>query len=101
MDHVACDTGGNDIAHLPATALAVRGNAERAGAYFLLGFCFASAIAATGQWRSLVLMAAGGFEAVQLLVGGRHAEIAEAMIKGVGGAVGIGMGYLMTARWSL
>ena len=64
-------------------------------------FCFASAIAATGQWRSFSSVAAGGFEAVQLLVGDRHAEVADAMVKGVGGAVGVSMGYLMTVRWSL
>lgn len=75
---------------------------ERAGAYFLLGFLFC--VGYRRHWAMaliLVLVAAGGFEAMQLLVGGRHAEIADATVKGVGGAVGIGMGYLMTVRWSL
>jgi hypothetical protein len=75
---------------------------ERIGAYFLLGFLFC--IGYRRHWPValvVVLVAAGGFEALQLLVDGRHAEIGNAMIKGGGGAFGIGMAYLLTMRRSL
>ena len=66
---------------------------ERAGAYFLLGFLFC--VGYRRHWPAtliLVLVAAGSFEAAQLLLGDRHAEIAAAMVKGVGGVVGTGFG---------
>jgi VanZ family protein len=75
---------------------------ERAGVYFLLGFLFC--IGYRRHWLtalSLVLLAALGFEAAQLLVVGRHAHVIDAMEKAAGCAFGFGVGYFATARGSL
>jgi VanZ family protein len=70
---------------------------ERAGAYFLLGFLFC--VGYRRRWLtalSLVLASAVGFEAVQLLVAGRHAHVIDALQKATGGVVGFGVAYFAT-----
>ena len=69
---------------------------ERAAAYFLLGLLFC--IGYRQHWPialGTVLVAAGGFEAAQLLTSDRDAEIADALVKITGGILGFGTGSLL------
>jgi VanZ family protein len=69
---------------------------ERSAAFFLLGLLFC--IGYRRHWAvalGIVLVAAGGFEAAQLLTPDRHAEIADTVVKIAGGLVGFGAGLFV------
>jgi glycopeptide antibiotics resistance protein len=74
-------------------------NAERAFAYALAGFVFALAYP-----RRLVLvvaiiaLSALGFEFLQLVVASRHARLADAGFKLLGGGIGVAVGVVVTSR---
>ena len=63
---------------------------ERFGAFFLAGGCFAIAYPRHRRWVSLALVVGAGLlEASQLLAPGRHAHLHDAVVKAVGGIVGL------------
>lgn len=70
---------------------------ERIGAFVLLGLLFC-----LGYRRSwplaliVVLVAAGGFEALQMLTPDRHDRLADALVKAAGGIGGVGIGLLLS-----
>ena len=69
---------------------------ERAAAFFLLGLLFC--VGYRQRWPvalGIVLVAAGGFEAAQLLTPDRHAEVADTLVKITGGVVGFATGSLL------
>lgn len=70
-------------------------NEERFAAYFVLGILLALA---SGRRRlaatAIVLLLAFGLEAAQHLAPGRHAMAADALIKALGGVVGVVVGQL-------
>jgi len=80
----------NDRPHLTSDPVV-----ERAAAFFLLGLQFC--IGYRQRWHALgiVLVAAGGFEAAQLLTPDRQAEVADAAVKVAGGLVGFGAGLFL------
>jgi VanZ family protein len=76
--------------------LATDPSVERAAAFFLLGLLFC--IGYRQRWPialGIVLVAAGGFEAAQLLTPDRHAGVADTLVKIAGGVVGFGAGLLL------
>ena len=73
---------------------------ERFAAFAVLGLAFA--ISYPRHWRlvaCLVVAAALVFEAAQLLAPTRHARVADALVKALGGLVGIAAGAVIQ-RWS-
>ncbi len=71
-------------------------NQERIGAYFVLGFLFAMTF--RRHWKLVaftVALIAVGLEAGQLLVPGRDARVADAVVKALGGLLGSGAGNLV------
>ena len=74
---------------------------ERALAFFLLGLFFC--LGYRTRWSVsvlVVLFAACGFEAAQLLTPDRHAEVADAFLKIAGGIAGVAIGLLSRANAS-
>jgi len=70
-------------------------NQERIGAYFVLGFLLA--LTFRRHWKLVALavaLIAIGLEAGQLLVPGRDARVADAVVKALGGLLGVGAGNL-------
>jgi hypothetical protein len=71
-------------------------NAERFGAYVVLGAVLALAAGrrAAGA-TALVVLLAFGLEAAQALAPGRDPAVSDALVKALGGMVGSGMGQVM------
>ena len=71
-------------------------NLERAGAYALFGFVFALAYPRR-LWLAIgiIVVSAVGLELAQYLVATRHARLADAGFKLLGGGVGLGAGLLL------
>ena len=68
---------------------------ERFGAFFLAGACFAVAYPKRRRWVSVaIIIGAGLLEAGQLLVPGRDAHLHDAIVKAVGGVVGLTLAAL-------
>lgn len=73
---------------------------DRVAAFVLLGILFCLGYRRSWPFAlAIVLVAALGFEAVQLLTPDRHARLEDAMVKAVGGIVGVGLG-LLASRFS-
>lgn len=88
--------GLRPVSHLPVSL-------ERFGAFAVLGFLFAFGYSKRPvQVFSLIVLAAGGLEAIQLMEVTRHGRLADFLIKAMGGgfgvAAGAGLALLMTFR---
>lgn len=70
---------------------------DRIAAFLLLGTLFCLGYRRSWPFAlAIVLVAALGFEAVQLLTSDRHARFEDAMVKAAGGIVGVGIGLLIS-----
>ena len=68
---------------------------ERFGAFFLAGACFAIGYPRFRRWASLaIVVGAAMLEAGQLLVPGRDAHVHDAIVKIIGGIVGLTLAAL-------
>jgi hypothetical protein len=70
---------------------------DRIAAFILLGILFC--LGYRRRWPfalAVVLVAALGFEAVQLLTSDRHGRFEDAVVKAVGGIIGVGIGLLIS-----
>lgn len=67
---------------------------ERFGAFAILGFLFALGYPRR-RWRilTLVILAAAGLEALQLIDPTRHGRLGDFLVKAAGGCFGIGAGH--------
>lgn len=77
---------------------------DRIAAFILLGMLFCLGYRRSWPFAlAIVLVAALGFEAVQLLTPDRHARIDDALVKAVGGIIGVGIGLLVSrfSPWPL
>lgn len=77
---------------------------DRIVAFIVLGILFC--LGYRSRWPfalAIVLVAAVGFEAIQLLTPDRHARFEDAMVKAVGGIIGVGIGLLVSrlSPWPL
>lgn len=74
---------------------------ERMAAFFLLGLLFG--IGYDRHWLltiALVIVIAFGVESLQWLIPSRHARFDDALVKAIGGVVGVLIGYIVVrTRW--
>jgi len=78
-------------------SLGFHGKFDAALAFAIMGGMFGAAYPRqliTMLW--IVLLLAGGLELAQLLTSGRHGHLRDAEIKAVAGAMGIGLGMIVT-----
>lgn len=72
---------------------------ERAVALMLVGFVFALAYPRRILWVALLLFTSTAlFEALQGLEPSRHGRVADELVKLIGAAVGLFLGWLLTRR---
>jgi hypothetical protein len=74
----------------------VSANVERMAAYLVLGVLISRASGRRGLGATVLVMAlAIGLEAAQMLAPGRHAHVADALVKAFGGVSGVAGAQLM------